>query len=214
MREVFSKCGEISKLDIVREPFTKVSRGFGFVSYENPESARKALDELDGVELDGNCLIVRIAKRKHPRPSTPGKYLGKTKRSYRGGGRRDERRRYEDRRYSRRDRYRDERERDRDREYGYRREERYERERYDDRNGRLRERDRYEDRGERYPRRFEERYYRNFRREGQFRDRDRRDRYPYDRKWDKDDKRLYKDNEIGTSNQYYEKRENDTFTDE
>ena len=39
-----SKCGEVVKITIVKEPFTKESRGFGFVQFSDSNMAKKALN--------------------------------------------------------------------------------------------------------------------------------------------------------------------------
>ncbi len=99
LEQNFIKFGDIEKVIIVREPFTKVSRGFGFVTYTDAVDALKALEEMNQIEIEGTRIQVEIAKRKDPRPNTPGKYMGMTKRSYQGGRDSD--------RYDRRRSYRD-----------------------------------------------------------------------------------------------------------
>jgi RNA recognition motif-containing protein len=63
---------------VVRDPFTKESRGFAFVTFEYSDDAYQAVDKTDGKALiNGRVLIVEISKRSAPRRSTPGRYLGK-----------------------------------------------------------------------------------------------------------------------------------------
>ena len=103
-----------------------MTRGFGFVTFEKSEDAKKAVDKLHDSEFDGKWIIVEISKRDAPRPKTPGRYLGVTRappRDRRYGGYRERRPERRDRDYDRRDRYPDRRERYPDR---------YERRRYDD----------------------------------------------------------------------------------
>ncbi len=72
----FSKYGKIKDINIVRDPFTKDSRGFGFVTFENPKDSEAALDELNKCEIDGKQINVEVSKRTRPHHSTPGIYLG------------------------------------------------------------------------------------------------------------------------------------------
>lgn len=39
-----------------------VSRGYGFVNFDNVKSAREAMDELNGLELEGKKLKVELKK--------------------------------------------------------------------------------------------------------------------------------------------------------
>ena len=64
-------------------------RGFGFVTMSTPEEAQKAIDALNGAELDGRALTVNIAR---PREERPGGGGGGRRES--GGGRGGGRNRY------------------------------------------------------------------------------------------------------------------------
>ncbi|KAL2918839.1 hypothetical protein HK105_201673 [Polyrhizophydium stewartii] len=153
LEKLFSKYGKINKCQVMVDPRTKESRGFGFVDFESVVDADAAL-ALDGAELLGRQIIVQKAKRGRPRTPTPGEYRGPPKDPY-GDRRRDDR--YDDRRrddrYGR-DRYDDRRRDDRygrDRYDDRRYDDRYSRDRYDDRRRDDRYgRDRYDDRDRRY----------------------------------------------------------------
>ncbi|BFZ58189.1 hypothetical protein PYCC9005_005251 [Savitreella phatthalungensis] len=139
LRELFGKHGTIVSCQIMLDPHTRESRGFGFVQFELTEEADAAREALTGENYAGRILSVERARRARPRTPTPGKYFGPAKREERGprgpggrgGGRYDDRRgprrpddrydRYDDRRgggYTD-DRRRDDRYRDDDR-YGRR----------------------------------------------------------------------------------------------
>lgn len=151
LEDMFSQYGAVDKCQIMTDPHTRESRGFGFVNMVDITGADGALSSLNGTEVAGRTLSIEKAKRRRPRTPTPGKYFGPPK-ARRGGGRP----RYDDR-YPR----------DR-RDYGRRYDDRpryddpYRRPRYDDRGD---YRDRYyrgrersdRDRGERFPPRYEER---------------------------------------------------------
>ncbi|KAI5810068.1 hypothetical protein DFH27DRAFT_173308 [Peziza echinospora] len=97
---LFSKYGEVEKCQIMVDPHTKESRGFGFVKLSTLEQADAAKEGLQGEEFEGRVLSIEKARRNRPRTPTPGKYFGPPKRGEvddfrrappRGG--------YEDRRY-------------------------------------------------------------------------------------------------------------------
>ncbi|EEB06946.2 RNA-binding protein [Schizosaccharomyces japonicus yFS275] len=83
LEDMFAKHGTVTRCSIMREPYTKESRGFGFVSLETVEEADAATAALNGQEFYGRVLCVERARRSRPRSPTPGKYLGPSKR--RGG---------------------------------------------------------------------------------------------------------------------------------
>ena len=43
------------------------SKGFGFVSFEDPEEAGKACDELNGTDIEGKTVYVGRAQKKAER---------------------------------------------------------------------------------------------------------------------------------------------------
>ncbi|KAJ1555041.1 hypothetical protein HK096_009960 [Nowakowskiella sp. JEL0078] len=80
LKDVFSKYGSISKCNIMYDPHTKESRGFGFVCFEKSEDANEALSAMNNSELHGKRISIEKARRGKARPSTPGTYYGPTKR--------------------------------------------------------------------------------------------------------------------------------------
>jgi len=81
LKEVFSKFGKITSYKVVKEKDlaqhaegaeimadeSGKNKGFGFVSFEDSESAEKAVDELNGVEMFGKTLYVGRAQKKAER---------------------------------------------------------------------------------------------------------------------------------------------------
>lgn len=59
--EVFSAYGAVTSANIVIDKFSKRSKGFGFVEFENEEDAKKAMGELDGSEQMGRNINVKEA---------------------------------------------------------------------------------------------------------------------------------------------------------
>jgi transformer-2 protein len=77
----FSKCGALKETRIVSDPYTKESKGFGFVTFERNEDADQAIIDLDKTELQGRSISVQKAKRSKPYAPTPGGYRGPMKTS-------------------------------------------------------------------------------------------------------------------------------------
>lgn len=68
LREAFAQFGEIAKATVITHRETGRSRGFGFVTYVNPDDADKAIEGLNGQQLDGKEIKVEIAKEREARP--------------------------------------------------------------------------------------------------------------------------------------------------
>jgi hypothetical protein len=77
---LFEKYGEVEKCQIMRDPHTKESRGFGFVKMVTSDQADAAKDGLQGEVIEGRTLSIEKARRARPRTPTPGKYFGPPKR--------------------------------------------------------------------------------------------------------------------------------------
>ncbi|KAF3046700.1 hypothetical protein E8E11_006105 [Didymella keratinophila] len=97
---LFEKYGEVEQCNIMRDPHTKESRGFGFVKMVTSDQADAAKEGLQGEVHQGRTLSIEKARRARPRTPTPGKYYGPPKREEfggRGGGGRGGPRGYGDR---------------------------------------------------------------------------------------------------------------------
>ncbi|CAH1446753.1 unnamed protein product [Lactuca virosa] len=81
----FSAEGKVEDVHLVMDPWTRDSRGFGFVSMSNIKEADRCIKYLDGSVLEGRVITVEKARRRRGRTPTPGRYLGL--RSARGGRR-------------------------------------------------------------------------------------------------------------------------------
>ena len=68
----FSRFGEIAEATVITDRDTNRSRGFGFVTFVNDESAASAISEMNGVELDGRTIKVNEAEDKGFRPGGGG----------------------------------------------------------------------------------------------------------------------------------------------
>jgi len=63
----FEKFGNLKSAKVMMDNVTHVSRGFGFVVFEDNEAASKAMAEMNGTIVDGKELYVAIAQSKEQR---------------------------------------------------------------------------------------------------------------------------------------------------
>lgn len=63
LRRAFSKCGEISEANVVRDRATGRSRGFGFITFMAEDGARAAIETMDGGIVEGRQVKVNYADR-------------------------------------------------------------------------------------------------------------------------------------------------------
>uniref|UniRef100_A0A671P4X6 Polyadenylate-binding protein n=1 Tax=Sinocyclocheilus anshuiensis TaxID=1608454 RepID=A0A671P4X6_9TELE len=63
LKDVFSKYGTAMSIRVMTDENGK-SRGFGFVSFERHEDAQRAVDEMNGKELNGKFIYVGRAQKK------------------------------------------------------------------------------------------------------------------------------------------------------
>ncbi|CZT49349.1 related to TATA-binding protein associated factor 2N [Rhynchosporium secalis] len=93
---LFEKYGDVEKCQIMLDPHTKESRGFGFVKMVTADQADAAKEGLQGETIEGRTLSIEKARRSRPRTPTPGKYFeedGRGPPPGRYGDRYDDRRR-------------------------------------------------------------------------------------------------------------------------
>ncbi len=67
LNELFSKHGEVSSAEVVKDKFSNRSRGFGFVEMASAEAATAAIAALNGYQMDGRPLTVNEAKARAER---------------------------------------------------------------------------------------------------------------------------------------------------
>jgi len=83
LREYFGKYGEISDCMVMRDPITKRSRGFGFVTYSDPASVDKVLANGPH-ELDSKVIDPKVAFPRRPNTASQPK-VTRTKKIFVGG---------------------------------------------------------------------------------------------------------------------------------
>ncbi len=67
LEQLFAAHGTVASARVIEDRMTGRSRGFGFVTMDNPDEARKAISELNDSEVDGRRLTVNEAQAKTDR---------------------------------------------------------------------------------------------------------------------------------------------------
>ncbi|MBI2359049.1 MAG: RNA-binding protein [Deltaproteobacteria bacterium] len=72
LEEIFSQHGSVQSARVISDKFTGRSRGFGFVEMGSDEEAQKAIQALNGTELEGRTLVVNEARPQERTRTGPG----------------------------------------------------------------------------------------------------------------------------------------------
>ena len=83
LKAFFEQIGEVERATVAKDRDTNRSRGFGFVTFVDEANNQKAVDELDGKDLDGRAINVSLARPKEDRPKRD---FGGNDRGGNGGG--------------------------------------------------------------------------------------------------------------------------------
>ncbi|ACY15940.1 RNA recognition motif domain-containing protein [Haliangium ochraceum] len=81
LRAAFERFGAVTEAKVITDRDTGRSRGFGFVTFAESGQAAAAIEEMDGVELDGRNIRVNEAQERSRGGGGGGGGGG-----YRGGG--------------------------------------------------------------------------------------------------------------------------------
>ena len=83
LKAFFETVGEVERASVATDRETGRSRGFGFVTFVDEANNQKAVDQLDGKDLDGRTINVSLARPKEDRPRRD---FGGNDRGGNGGG--------------------------------------------------------------------------------------------------------------------------------
>ena len=70
--DAFSAHGTVDSARVITDKYSGASRGFGFVEMSTQQEAEKAIEALNGTEMDGRTLTVNIAKPRGDRGGQGG----------------------------------------------------------------------------------------------------------------------------------------------
>lgn len=62
LKELFAEAGEVSEAKVITDKFSGRSKGFGFVTMKDEQSATKAVEVMNNKELEGRPLKVNVAR--------------------------------------------------------------------------------------------------------------------------------------------------------
>lgn len=68
LKAFFEQVGEVASARVITDRDSGRSKGFGFVEYVDEANNQKAVDQLNGQELDGRAISVGLARPKEDRP--------------------------------------------------------------------------------------------------------------------------------------------------
>jgi RNA recognition motif-containing protein len=68
LKAFFETIGPVVSARVITDRDSGRSKGFGFVEFEKDEDNQKAVDQLNGKELDGRTINVSLARPKEDRP--------------------------------------------------------------------------------------------------------------------------------------------------
>jgi RNA recognition motif-containing protein len=64
LMELFGQYGEVQEAIIIKDRMSGRSKGFGFVTFAEDADADKAIEALNGHDLNGRELVVNEARKK------------------------------------------------------------------------------------------------------------------------------------------------------
>jgi len=62
LNEMFSEAGEFTEAVVISDKFSNRSKGFGFVTMKDDETAEKAIKELNGKKIEEREISVNVAR--------------------------------------------------------------------------------------------------------------------------------------------------------
>jgi len=74
LREMFSKFGEVTSVNLISDKYSGQSKGFGFVEMAVQSEAEAAIKALDGNSVKGRNLRVNEARPRTERPRGRGRF--------------------------------------------------------------------------------------------------------------------------------------------
>lgn len=68
LASIFSPFGRLVSTKVFIDKATGQSRGFGFVNFDNPQSASNAINSMDGLQMGTKRIKVQLKREKGSRP--------------------------------------------------------------------------------------------------------------------------------------------------
>lgn len=84
LKKAFESFGQVTSASIIKDKYSRESKGFGFVEMPSKTEGQAAIEGLNGTELNGNTLNVNEARPRVDNRKSGGHNRGK---GHSGGGR-------------------------------------------------------------------------------------------------------------------------------
>ena len=68
LKELFAEAGTVNSASIIMDKFSGRSKGFGFVEMSSEEEAKKAIELLNGKDMEGRNIVVNEARPMEKKP--------------------------------------------------------------------------------------------------------------------------------------------------
>ncbi len=82
LQDAFAAFGSVTETNLMMDRMTNRPRGFAFVTMSSAEEAQKAIEGMNGKDVDGRALTVNVARPREERPAGGGG----GRREFGGGG--------------------------------------------------------------------------------------------------------------------------------
>lgn len=68
LQALFAAAGTVVSAKVISDKYSGRSRGFGFVEMSSDEETKKAIETLNGKDVEGRALVVNEARPREERP--------------------------------------------------------------------------------------------------------------------------------------------------
>ena len=73
LRQAFEAYGQVETANVIKDKYSGESKGFGFVEMPSKDEAQKAIDEMNGKDLQGSTIKVSEARPRADRGGGEGR---------------------------------------------------------------------------------------------------------------------------------------------
>lgn len=74
LQTLFSELGKVASATVIKDRDSGQSKGFGFVEMDDADAAKKAIETLNGKEVNGRTITVNEARPQEDRRNSGGGY--------------------------------------------------------------------------------------------------------------------------------------------
>ncbi len=67
LAELFKEFGDVVEAKVISDKYSGKSKGFGFVTMKDEQTAQAAVEAMDGKDVEGRKLKVNVARPLKPR---------------------------------------------------------------------------------------------------------------------------------------------------